>query len=231
MPWEHLPGAGRDIGIGADGSVWVLGTDNVPGGHSIFRWDGHAWVHVEGAAKAIAVGPDGQPWVTNASGEIFHRQGSWRLLPGRANDIGVGADGSAWVLGTDNVAGGHSIFHWNGRDWDRVEGAAVRISVGPHGQPWVVNLQTNIFVRIGHVWRELPGNALDIGVGSGGDTWVIGTDATGDGAGIYRWLDHGDNPQWDRVEGAGWRIAVGPDGLAWVVSRSGGIFRWRVALD
>ena len=30
--WELEPGAARDIGVGADGSVWVVGTGAVPGG-------------------------------------------------------------------------------------------------------------------------------------------------------------------------------------------------------
>jgi hypothetical protein len=135
------------------------------------------------------------------------------------------------VIGTDEMDGGHGIYHWHGSGWDQVEGAGIRIAVGPHGQPWVVNFQTNIFVRISETWQQLPGSALDIGVGASGSAWAIGTDDAGDGAGIYRWLDHLEIPQWNRFEGAGWRIAVGPDGLAWIVNRSGGIFRWWVNTD
>ena len=34
--WTELPGRGRDISVGADGSVWLLGWNNVGGGYPVF---------------------------------------------------------------------------------------------------------------------------------------------------------------------------------------------------
>jgi len=33
--WQQLPGLAKDIGVGADGSVWVIGMDPEPGGYGI----------------------------------------------------------------------------------------------------------------------------------------------------------------------------------------------------
>jgi hypothetical protein len=42
MQWDmywQMPGAAIDIGAGADGSVWIVGTDNHP-----YKWNGSSWV-------------------------------------------------------------------------------------------------------------------------------------------------------------------------------------------
>ncbi|MBW2618938.1 MAG: hypothetical protein JRC92_08695 [Deltaproteobacteria bacterium] len=146
--WELLPGEAHDIGVGADGSVWVIGDDEVKGGFGIYRWNGRAWERTNGAAIRIAVGPKGDPWVVNSKKQIFSRAGlGWELLPGKAHDIGVGPEGGAWVIGADEVKGGFGIYRWNGRAWERTSGAAIAISVGPKGTPWVVNDRKQIFRR------------------------------------------------------------------------------------
>jgi len=69
-----MPGAARDIGIGANGAVWVIGT--IPGngeGNAIFHWNGQEWVGIEGAGNVISVDPNGLPVVINGAGDIFQR--------------------------------------------------------------------------------------------------------------------------------------------------------------
>lgn len=74
-PGGRKPGRARDIGIGADGTVWIIGTDSpAPNNGGIYRWLGDRWSRVEGYGSAIAVAPDGKPWVVRANGEI------WRLV-------------------------------------------------------------------------------------------------------------------------------------------------------
>ena len=128
---QQLPGSANDIGVGADGSVWVIGTNPTTGGFGIYRWTGVTWQAVDGGGTRIAVAPDGQPWVVNSSGLIFRRVGStWQQLPGGATDIGIGADGSVWVVGLD--AG---IYQWNGatgrgsREWH--QGYRLTLTVSP----------------------------------------------------------------------------------------------------
>jgi hypothetical protein len=69
--WIRYPGLATDVGVGANGSVWVVGVRAVPGGFGIFRWTGSTWAEVPGGAVNITIGPDGLPWVTNSAKQIW----------------------------------------------------------------------------------------------------------------------------------------------------------------
>ena len=214
--WQQLPGLATDIGVGRDGSVWIIGTNPVPGGFGIFHWNGSAWDSVNGGAVRIAVAPNGEPWVVNNAGNIFRStdgKGGWQQLPGVATDIGVGSDGSAWIIGTSgsNPAG-------NGID---TEGN--RIAVAPDGSPWMVNNAGKIFRSTDGKggWQQLPGVATDIAVGSNGLGWIIGTNPVPGGFGIFDW----DGSAWRSVNGGAVCITVAPNGEPWVVNDAGSIFQ------
>jgi len=53
--WQRMPGLAKDIGCGADGSVWVIGTDGTGGGYGIYHWNGANWTRVDGGAVGISV--------------------------------------------------------------------------------------------------------------------------------------------------------------------------------
>lgn len=146
VAWRQTDGLARDIGVGANGAVWVIGTNPVPGGFGIYRWNGQNWDSVPGGAVRIAVDRQGAPWVVNSSNVIYRwAGGGWQQLPGAAYDVGVGANNVAWVIGTNPTPGGFGIYRWNGQNWDSVPGGAVRISVDPAGRAWVVNSSNQIF--------------------------------------------------------------------------------------
>jgi len=66
-------------------------------------------------------------------------------------------------------------------------------------------------------------NATDVAVGANGVVWIIGNDPAGAAdKNIYRW----DGNTFQQTVGAAVRIAVDPNGKAWVVKSSGSIFRW-----
>ena len=70
--WQQLPGLASDIGIGANGAVWITGLGgNATGGYGIFYWNGSDWVFTNGYAVSVDVAPDGTPWVCNSEGKIF----------------------------------------------------------------------------------------------------------------------------------------------------------------
>jgi hypothetical protein len=73
--WQLLPGLGRDIGVGANGAVWLIGANPVPGGFGVFRWTGSNWTQIDGGAIRIAVTPAGAPWVVNDLGDVYSREG------------------------------------------------------------------------------------------------------------------------------------------------------------
>ena len=125
-----MPGAARDIAIGADGSVWVIGLDPAPGGNGLHRWQYGQWQRNDGGGVRVAVGPDGQPWVVQANGNVLRRSGPyWNPLPGNASDIAVGSDGTAWIIGAEAAGGNAGILRWTGGNWARVDGAAQSIAV------------------------------------------------------------------------------------------------------
>ena len=125
--WDQLPGFAKDIGVGGDGSVWIIGTN--PGGtehdFGIHKWTGSNWQGIEGGAVRIDVDQSGNPWIVNSNGEIFRRVNDrWEHLPGFAKDIGVGGDGSVWIIGTNPRGTEHDfgIHKWTGSNWQGIEG-------------------------------------------------------------------------------------------------------------
>jgi hypothetical protein len=221
LGWQLLDGAAVDIGVGANGAVWVVGTNPAVGGFGIWQRTPNGWVNVPGGATEIAVDPQGNPWVVNAGHEIYRRVGNdFQRLPGAAVDIGIGANGAVWVIGTNPAPGGFGIYRWNGMDWSPIDGGAVRIAVGQNGDPWVVNVNHQIFHRGSGGWQLLDGAAWDIGVGADGTVWAIGTNPVPGGFGIWRRGFGG----WEPVPGGAVRISVDPAGRPWVVNDNRQIF-------
>jgi hypothetical protein len=64
--WQLMPGAGRDIAVGADGSVFVVGMSDGPGGGQVYRWNPsiNNWNAEPGVVgSSIAAGPAGIVYV------------------------------------------------------------------------------------------------------------------------------------------------------------------------
>jgi len=220
--WELLAGSGRDIGVGNDGSVWLIGADKTPGGYSIFNRSRNQWNRVDGGAVRIDVDGMGNPWIVNSDGVIFRRErNQWQTLPGAASDIGAGAQGDVWITGTNPVPGGFGIYRWTGREWASVDGGAVRIDVDGMGNPWIVNSDGVVFRRERNQWQRLPGAARDISVNATSDAWVIGTDPVAGGFGIHHWTGR----DWVTVAGGGTQISVGSNGVVYIVNSAGAIYR------
>ena len=70
--WIGINGVGRDVGVGADNSVWMTSSDD-----SI--WGRHPktekWVKISGKAQKISVDGEGNPWVVNGVGAIYRNTG------------------------------------------------------------------------------------------------------------------------------------------------------------
>jgi hypothetical protein len=215
--WQRLQGGASDIGVGADGTVWVIGTDPRPGGFGIYRWNGSGWSRIDGAAVRIDVDPQGNPWIVNDTHEIYHLiHGQWQRMLGDASDVGVGADGSVWVVSSGGV------YLWDGAfGWIRTSGSGERVDVDANGVPWVTDHTDDIWQLIAGHWVRLPGSARDIGIGADGSVWVVGTSNDGGGHGIYRW----DGGAWNQVHGSGRQISVDPDGYPMLLGSGGEIYR------
>jgi hypothetical protein len=232
--WQVMPGAAHDIGVGADGSIWVVGTthagDTPNLNYSIYRWNGaNNWDLMGGCGEAISVMPDGSAWTVHPTlGVLCRAQNQWqghvgpprgppyRPLYGPFDpgcDIGIGANGTVWAIGSRKVAGQFVVFRWNAATnaWDDMGASAARIAADQNGKAWTVDDQGRIARWTGELWLAMPGLAKDVAVGKDGSVWIVAAS----GQAIAKWT----NDRWVGlpVDGAE-RIAVGPTGLPFVVT-------------
>ncbi|MEB3295536.1 MAG: tectonin domain-containing protein [Synechococcales bacterium] len=218
--WNHVKGCAKDVGVGANGAVWVIGCNETPGGYGIYNWQGGSnWRGIPGGATRIAVGPKGNPVVVNNTGAIFwgDGNGNWQRLAGCARDVGVGANGALWVVGCNAVPGGYGVYQWTGSGWRGIAGGITAISVLPDGRPAAVNSHDEIFIGDGNGrWQLVGGRAKDIAVGADGSLAVIGNNVEAGGFGIYKRAGNA----WQKIPGSAVRIAVAPNGVPWVVNNS-----------
>jgi hypothetical protein len=243
--WLQLPGSISDISIGANGSVWAIGTNPVYGGNGIYQWDAATWTWnaVDGGAVRIAVDPSGNPWVVNKFGNIFRRAGSaWQQVSGSARDIAIGGNGYVWIVGWTPSDGyicrpgpcDGGIYLYNGLGWQQIPGLANRIAVDGQGIPWVVTTSGAIsqwvgFDLAGNHWQQMPGSATDIVIGgepiSQRMPWVIGSDS-----GIYYGhpiIQSGVHTvSWTAIPGSGIAIAAAPSDNPWIVNSDGSIVEY-----
>ena len=153
IEWKRRQGAAKDIAVGADDAIWVVGTNGIP-----FRWNGKGWSQIGSkAATRISVQPDGRPWITTASGELFRWHCVYWQKMGlptgeKAQDVGAGADGTVAITTTSQKI---LVFQKDGT-WKQQPGQAVRISVGPKGQLWAVNKEGNVYEKTDRVsaWKK-----------------------------------------------------------------------------
>ena len=69
--WKQIDGEATDIGIGADGSVWIIGTSEVNGGYGVYRWSERGWEQIDGGTAQISVDNRGTPWIVDSEGYIY----------------------------------------------------------------------------------------------------------------------------------------------------------------
>lgn len=225
-----VQGKATDVGVGADGTVYVVGDDSVSaGGYAIYKLDscGCRRRLPDVGAIRVAVSPQGIPWVVTKSNLIFKYNGtSWDQMPGTATDIGIGADGSVFIIGTEfaTITGGNIIEKWNGSGWTKMaDCAGIHIAVDPTGTPWVVN-ESNIVFQYGgtYLWNPITGiDGNDIGIGADGSVFVTGKDSTSAAYNPPVYKLQGSSV-WSQVTGiSGTSISVDPKGRPWYIDKQG----------
>lgn len=119
----------------------------------------------------------------------------------------------------------HEIGHAIGISHSAASGAVMRPSISAGVQRRVLTADDAVALSGKYdEFEQLPGHLLDVGAGSGGAVWGIGTGLVGSGAGghtVHAWT----GSSWFRVTGAADRIAVGPDGVPWLVNAQNEIYR------
>jgi hypothetical protein len=202
-----MPGLAHDIGIGANGSVWVIGTNRIPHGgpHLIVRMEDYGtfnWIETNpptegkwqedpgGRGQRIAVDQNGDPWTTAVEPTFLRNtyfDGYIRRLVG-----------GQWEFVNNNVPGIQLAVGFD-------------IGVGANGSAWVIGTHP-----LGTIEDDVHNIEFRLG-----DLKYDG-DFT-----IYQWKEGA----WRDVDGGARRgIAVDPAGLPWVVNSKGEIYQ-RVRQD
>ncbi|WP_374300615.1 tectonin domain-containing protein [Ferrovibrio sp.] len=212
VAWTGVVGRAIDIGVGANGAVWMVGTDR-----NLYQWQNDRWTPSGAAVKnaaALDVGPNGEIWFVSADEDIISGNGrSWVKRPGKAIDIGIGANGEVWMTGRDK-----KLYRWNGSAWGVVAAPAdaMLVDVGPGGEVLFVSTEKRVYAGNGKQWRALPGAAIDVSFGADGTAWMID-----DKHEVNRW----SGQAWV-VEpgGSALRISGGPSDNPWMVATNNHIF-------
>jgi len=205
---SQLPGTAKDIDIGADGSIWRVGTDSM-----IARFEEGGWTKIDGTASRIAVDNFGFPWVVKSTGEILRRNGrKWIVLNGTAADIDIGSNGEVWVVGRDGW-----IRRWGGEDWgDALKADAVRIAVDGQGRPWVLNTRGEF--SSADLATKFSGTAKTVATGADGSFWII--DPT---LAVSKWTSES---KWkEEIKGTFAEITIDNGGSPILIDTKGNIFR------
>lgn len=185
--WYQFPGLAQDMGRGARGHIWVVGTDRFA-----YRWDRgkKSWirigkrqdfVHIDAASDggALAVTTDGAVYFAGRNAGQGTR---WTKVGDNARDIGIGG-GWAWI--TRRAGGGGQVwrasYDGSGRfRWRRIPGnvpvGLAHIDGDPNGNAWGVSDTNQIYRFDGEKWKKQPSEATDIGIGADNTVWIVGTD-------------------------------------------------------
>ncbi|TXT35998.1 MAG: hypothetical protein FD135_4574, partial [Comamonadaceae bacterium] len=208
----------QDIGIGSNGAVFALGGDG-----SLFCFSNASQRFLLAAlsqAKRIAVNAAGQPWLLNASGVVTHFDKTvWLTVPEFiGQDLAIGPDGQVWAV---DMQGESYRYAAATQRFERMTVASADAPVkaqriaGANGNIYWVVTQDKQLVRCdkGDCRVQLIG-VSDVAVSP--DNTVFALDLLGS---VRRF--NPSTKQYDKQNGVGVAIAVGPQGLPWLVTTEG----------
>ncbi len=184
--WAQAPGKAIDVGVGKDGSVFVVGID----AGRLFRFDFGSmnWNEIKAAGTGLLrvdVDKDGNPWWVTRDNKIFTLDmatGVKTPLPGEAWDIGVGTDPQGktkvYIVSTEQAPGGYAILRLNSdrRGWQPTGGNGTHVDVAQAGQglPVMANSNHDIFFSSEHpegsgsiTWNFIQRKGRDVSIGDG----------------------------------------------------------------
>lgn len=73
--FQQQPGLARDIGVGGNGAVWIIGTNSRNGSFQVWSWTGSSWVADPGSGQEIDVSANGEPVVNGSDGKVWIKDG------------------------------------------------------------------------------------------------------------------------------------------------------------
>jgi len=104
--WKRVPGRATDIGIGANGQVFVISVNKVRGGRGLWKWNNTArrWSKFSGGGIRVDVDAKGNPWVIDTQDILKRWTGKkWESLPGKGNEFSIGPDGDVMAIANKKI--------------------------------------------------------------------------------------------------------------------------------
>jgi len=255
-----------------DRDAWAFGSTSTaglpaPGSPVAEHWDGTSWRSsalppgLTSEIFAASAAGAGSVWaVTEAGGDILHWNGSrWSLaehVPGSGAFTGVTAlSGSdVWAFGGSGAGPGLGAWHYDGRTWTHVTGAASQVvtpSAVSATDIWAIGSASSAGDAVLHYdgtrWQRVTAAALTgLGFGEilaqpGTGVWVTAVTSSGGELLAHfsggRWTTvrlpwSGVTPGFLAPDGRGglWLDVYGDSGRAWVAHRPAGGHWSRTAL-
>jgi hypothetical protein len=140
------------------------------------------------------------------------------VCPGDSGGAGLVAD---YSLSPNNLFSVTSSKH-------PATGTNKSTATGPH-YAWIASKAPGL-LGSAPAWQPYPSQlANDIGVGANGAVWITtNTQLSSGDFTIKRWNNALPTPGWESMPGGAVRIAVDPNGDAWIVNKQSQIYRWRL---
>jgi len=149
--FHRVSGGATDISIGADGSIFIIGTGPCNNsGCTVYELKDSKWNPYPGSGVRLAVDPTGHPWVVNQEGEIYQwLSPRFRRVEGKATDIAIGRDASIHVVGTSPCdSTGCRVYQLSNNAWVDAALNGVNIAASSRDDVWVTNAANEIY-RLG----------------------------------------------------------------------------------
>ncbi|HEY2517536.1 MAG TPA: tectonin domain-containing protein [Polyangiaceae bacterium] len=204
----------------ADGALIGSGDGARPSGDDAGSMGDEASMDIpESSAPPLEAAPDAN---ANASSDANSPVGS--TAPPCATSIGVGANRDVWITGC-GPGPDFAVYRLDGATWVEIPSRrAAEVAVSPEGTAWIRDANDSIYFWKGTGFEPLPGAcSTSIGVGSNEEVWIINCNpVNGGGNGIERLQEDGG---FVTIGGgaAAVRVAVSPDGVAWVINDVSGV--------
>ncbi len=210
---QKIAGSAKDIAIGANNQIWILGTDN-----TAYSRSNNAWKKQNSTALSrIAVDPQGNAWAIAKSDNRIVRfvKNAWTSVAGKAQDLGISANGTVF-----RVSQTGDVQPLVGSSWGKSIGSASQIAVDPKGNPWTVGTDDSISRYVNGKQQAVSGQAKAIAIAANGAVYVLGADFNR----IWQW---DGNTGWNVAASVpdATRIATDNKGALFAINKKGEIIR------
>ena len=226
ITWKNTNIKGVDIGIGQEGSVYVIGIDN-----RIYHYDqmSASYEVVKGYRElmnptTIKVSPKGITYVIANCGTIYYYQDEehdWIPLENIcARELDIGIDNSLWIITCENKIA-KVICNSSHCNEVVIDGHGKNIALSPEGEIYITTIEKDIMKLKENMWVTIDNmKANDLAVSNEGVLFVISSDNNI----LYRVISE-ELGTWQEINAVAKRVSVGPYSLPGIVSYISGLIK------